>query len=268
MNSARFTQEKQDTEEEHIRPLGWWGSLLYFGIPTLLAMGFFYVGMPALLNAGMLPYYAYSGALLIPLVGLLVAALIAYRLEDNPMSWTMLRQRFRWFPMDWRSWRWTVSLFLVSMLGWFLLRLFSSWMIEIGIIPIPENLPAIVDPRSVLSAEAYELATGGLKGNWLFLLTTIVLLFFNIVGEEAWWRGYILPRQELAFGRWTWLIHALFWTAFHAFKWWDLLSLLPFSLGLSYLVWRLRNNTPGIAMHTMQKLDFFIVTLPLFLFGY
>jgi len=27
--------------------------------------------------------------------------------------------------------------------------------------------------------------------------------------RELWWRGYILPRQELAFGRWTWIIHGL-----------------------------------------------------------
>lgn len=86
---------------------------------------------------------------------------------------------------------------------------------------------------------------------------SFAVLFVSIVGEELWWRGYVLPHQELSFGRHTWLIHGLLWTGFHASKWWDLISLLPLCLGLSYLVSRLENNTPGPAMHTLQKADFF-----------
>lgn len=39
--------------------------------------------------------------------------------------------------------------------------------------------------------------------------------FFNIFGEEFLWRGYIQPRQELLNGKWTWLIHGLFWAIWH-----------------------------------------------------
>jgi hypothetical protein len=44
-------------------------------------------------------------------------------------------------------------------------------------------------------------------------------------------------------------------------------GLLPLCLGLSYLVSRLRNNTPGLVLHTLQKADFFLVAIPLFLNG-
>jgi membrane protease YdiL (CAAX protease family) len=37
------------------------------------------------------------------------------------------------------------------------------------------------------------------------------------VGEELWWRGYVLPRQELAFGRATWVIHGILWSVIHLF---------------------------------------------------
>ena len=39
------------------------------------------------------------------------------------------------------------------------------------------------------------------------------------------------------------------WALFHAFKWWHILGILPLALGLSFLVIRLRNNTPGIIIH-------------------
>ncbi|MBN1488018.1 MAG: hypothetical protein JW981_10280, partial [Anaerolineae bacterium] len=49
--------------------------------------------------------------------------------------------------------------------------------------------------------------------------------------------------------QWTWVIHGVLWTLFHAYKWWDLIALLPMSLGLSFVVSRLRNNTPGMVIH-------------------
>jgi membrane protease YdiL (CAAX protease family) len=39
------------------------------------------------------------------------------------------------------------------------------------------------------------------------------------------------------------------WALFHAFKWWNIIGLLPMTLGLSLFVIRSRNTTPGIVMH-------------------
>jgi hypothetical protein len=36
---------------------------------------------------------------------------------------------------------------------------------------------------------------------------------------------------------------------------------------LSYVVSRLKNNTPGLVMHILQKADLFLVAVPLFLYG-
>jgi membrane protease YdiL (CAAX protease family) len=40
---------------------------------------------------------------------------------------------------------------------------------------------------------------------WILVYYAVVILVCNIGGEELWWRGYVLPRQELAFGRATWV---------------------------------------------------------------
>ena len=42
-----------------------------------------------------------------------------------------------------------------------------------------------------------------LKGKWWIVLGYLGGLFFNIFGEEFWWRGYILPRQELVMGKYA-----------------------------------------------------------------
>jgi membrane protease YdiL (CAAX protease family) len=79
----------------------------------------------------------------------------------------------------------------------------------------------------------------------------LAMLLANIVGEELWWRGYIFPRQELYFGRWTWLVHGILWSFFHTFKWWTLPALLIFCLIYPYIVQRARSIWPAIIPHAI-----------------
>ena len=72
----------------------------------------------------------------------------------------------------------------------------------------------------------------------------------NIMGEEILWRGVMLPRQEIAFGKKTWMIHGLGWAFFHvAFGWQHLLTLLPILFILSYVVQRRKNTWIGVIIH-------------------
>ena len=153
--------------------------------------------------------------------------------------------------MNWRAWLWTIGALVVAFAAYGALASVQRVLAVQGVIPIPDNLPLFLDPRQSIAADNMDQLFGNIRGNWLALIVFPVLLFVNIAGEEAWWRGYVLPRQELAFGRWTWLVHSLMWNLFHVFKWWDLLALLPVTLLLSFLVVRLRNNTPGVVLHTL-----------------
>lgn len=84
---------------------------------------------------------------------------------------------------------------------------------------------------------------------WL-LLVWLPYWLLNIFGEEFLWRGVMLPRQELAFGKSTWFIHGIGWGIFHiAFGWQLLITLLPLIFIQSYLVQRTKNTWVGIIMH-------------------
>ena len=242
-------------------------SLLFFGIPTLVAGLSFHMLMPELIRRGMLPYTAYSLGLGLPLAGLVIASLVALRLEGYPLTWPALRERFRLHPMTGRDWLWTLVGFVVQMAIWFGLQQATARLVAADLIPIPNTLPAFIDPRNTVDAALYSEAAGGLQGNWGFLLTTAAVLVANILGEEFWWRGMILPRQELAFGERTWRVHGAMWTLFHSFIWWNLLNLLPLCIGLALVVTRRKNTTAGLVMHLLQKADFFFAVLPLFFWG-
>ena len=88
------------------------------------------------------------------------------------------------------------------------------------------------------------------KGRYWLLLVWLPYWILNIMGEEFLWRGVMLPRQELAFGKYTWLVHGFGWGLFHvAFGWHLLITLIPLIFIQSYIVQKTKNSWVGVIMH-------------------
>jgi membrane protease YdiL (CAAX protease family) len=88
------------------------------------------------------------------------------------------------------------------------------------------------------------------KGRYWLLLIWLPYWILNILGEEFIWRGVMLPRQEVAFGKNAWLIHGTGWGLFHiAFGWQLLITLIPLIYIQSYIVQKKKNSWIGVIMH-------------------
>jgi membrane protease YdiL (CAAX protease family) len=88
------------------------------------------------------------------------------------------------------------------------------------------------------------------KGRYWLLLVWFPYWILNIFGEEFLWRGVMLPRQEIAFGKYAWLIHGFGWGLFHiAFGWQLLITLIPLIFIQSYVVQKTGNSWIGVIMH-------------------
>jgi membrane protease YdiL (CAAX protease family) len=88
------------------------------------------------------------------------------------------------------------------------------------------------------------------KGRYWLLLVWFPYWILNILGEEFLWRGVMLPRQEIAFGKYAWLIHGFGWGLFHiAFGWQLLITLIPLIFIQSYIVQKTKNSWIGVIMH-------------------
>jgi membrane protease YdiL (CAAX protease family) len=59
----------------------------------------------------------------------------------------------------------------------------------------------------------------------------------------------MLPKQELAFGKYAWVVNGLMFNFQHAFQPWNLLALLPGSLLVSYVMQRQGNTWMSIIWH-------------------
>jgi membrane protease YdiL (CAAX protease family) len=246
---GKMNQFKQDTIKHNLRPMYLAESLVVFGIPTILIFISFHILMPWLMNIGLSDFDSMIISHTLPLALLFVAALYAYKREAGSKGWGRFAERYRFNYFGWRSLLAGILTFLVLMFAYGIFDGISKQLIQANLIPVPDYLPALINPRGLEPSLIVAMTSN--TSIPTIISAYSVMLFFNIVGEELWWRGYVLPRQELAFGKWTWLLHGLLWTFFHSFKWWDLLALLPVCLIISIVAQRSRNIWIGLIAHCL-----------------
>lgn len=215
-------------------------SIPLFVIPAIMGFVASEWGILFFESLGYAPLISFLAAMTLPLALLFVAALYGYhKVEGHPLTWQVFRKRMRYPALKWRDALLVLLIIVGGIIGSIVTTPISMFLANSGL--IPENLPVLLDPAR--TPETLHAAAGGsITGQYSILLLYAVYLFFNIAGEELWWRGYILPRQELAHGQWTWLVHGIMWTLFHAFRWWELLNILPIALVMAYVSYRFKSN--------------------------
>lgn len=241
------------TNVKQLKPMPLSLALLYFGIPAFVFVLSVYYLIPFFMGQGVTEFMSYSLSLLIPLIMMFIASLTALRMEGYPVTWTAIKDRFRLKKMDRTDWMWTAISFIAMMIGAGIFGVLGQLLVMHGFIPLPSQIPTAlldptIDPANIMNVFTASLGANA-KGNWWLVLFSLILLAFNIIGEEFWWRGVILPRQELVHGKNTWLVHGTMWALFHAFKYWSWLGLLPVCLALSFVAQKRRNTWPGIVTH-------------------
>ncbi|HOJ78593.1 MAG TPA: CPBP family intramembrane metalloprotease [Bacillota bacterium] len=164
---------------------------------------------------------------------LIVTGLLILKSEGYRISKNTLNERLRFRKVTMRDILWSV-------IGLILVGLFSGLIMK--------SLELLVGKFNHSPAfMSFEPLT---KGRYWLLLVWLPYWFLNIFGEEFLWRGVMLPRQEIAFGKYTWLIHGFGWGLFHvAFGWQLLITLIPLIFIQSYLVQKTKNSWVGVIMH-------------------
>ena len=90
----------------------------------------------------------------------------------------------------------------------------------------------------------------------LFLFIWLPMFFFNMVGEEMLWRGYIQTRLS---GKYSWLLCSLLWMVFHLPFGIDLIiMLIPVIVIIPYAFYKTQNTLVGIFIHGIYNGPLFI----------
>ena len=152
-------------------------------------------------------------------------------------------------PLDWPSVEARLRFRRISPtdLAWMVGALAAGAALTVLVLQVVHWLP-FLDAIALDSLAPYELRP--LVGfERLFILFMVVVFFFNYVGEEILWRGYLYPIQELALGRFTWLVNGALHAVFHMFMGWAAIAFMPMFLAFAFVFKKTKNVSVVILMH-------------------
>jgi len=221
---------------KEINQLKWANYLLLYGIPTVLNYIACKLAIPYLESNSALPieinYFICVGG--ITLVPMFFGSIYLTKKEINSSKWVDLLNRMRIYKLSRKDWIWTVFTFIFLT--------FSSFIIA-----------KVVMPKLGFDATPFFFRNMPLDESHMWILYVWpIFLFFNIFGEEFFWRGYIQPRQELQLKKWTWLIHGILWAIWHIPMGFDLIfASLPIFFILPAVVQFRQNTTIAIVVHAV-----------------
>jgi membrane protease YdiL (CAAX protease family) len=163
---------------------------------------------------------------------------ILLKIDGYTLDWQTIKKRLRLRRLTLKDLTWIIGGMLVcAVLSLMIIWIYSLFSTSFNINDLRRISPIKIVP---------------LAGNQrFFLLFMPVFFFFNYVGEELLWRGYILPRQEkTTYGTYAWIVSMLLHWVFHlAFSLEAMLFFLPFMLLMPYLVYKRKNTYISIIIH-------------------
>jgi len=257
----------------------------------IFAFLFHWLG-PDLWREGISWWRIFHLLLVLPLALMLVAALLGAAIDLQSVSWKGVQQRLRLSTPSGVVWLWAAALsgfmyggnwadLIAVAVSWFAQwkeKTTQKWLfVAILIAVFVKRNAAIFQPAlqsvtffnpSGFYSEFFghfgphDLMGLPLQGAWWIpVYYAVVMLVCNIGGEELWWRGYVLPKQELAFGRTAWFVHGISWSIFHLFMQptlWDTVRMAITGVALSFVAQRTKSTWPGIVGHSFGNLPFFL----------
>ena len=166
-------------------------------------------------------------------VPLIVSGCFMIATEGNRFSTDTFTNRLWFRKLSFRDIVWSIgALILIGFLSWAMMKLLVLVFGQFDHSPPFMAFKPLDDNRYWLLAVWFPY--------WIL----------NILGEEFLWRGVMLPRQKVAFGKHAWIVHAIGWGIFHyAFGWQLVLTLIPILFILPYAVQKTENSWVGVIIH-------------------
>jgi membrane protease YdiL (CAAX protease family) len=221
-----------------------------------------YVLVPAYIESTGSPYLVgYLGAWTATMGLVFAASLIAYKLEGYATSWAAFSARYRLDRMPRQDWLWTLAILVVAAGTFFGLSFTGRWLARVSFLAPHPAFPPDRGLDGAASLSADRLFGMPLKGQWWIVGVYLLGWFLNVFGEELFYRGWMLPRQEVAVGKYAWLVNGTVFAFQHMLQPWNVLAIWPGALFMAWAVQRRRNTWMGILQHGLMNLSLFVFVI-------
>ena len=168
----------------------------------------------------------------------LIVALVLLRREGYPLTLRGLRERarLRW-PQGWKNWLLAIGVIVLAFVLAMLTGPINKTVASIpGFVP-PEWWPPVSNPNAEVTSVEGVFPDVTLAGNWVFFIVWFFVFgtIFNIIGEELYYRSFLLPKMRGVFGRWDWVVNGVLFALKHVYQRWLYFGILPGALAFAFL---------------------------------
>lgn len=253
----------KNDKEMIIKPISLWKSMFLFGIPGLvLYLGLCY-GIPIFQRMGLPVLFLFPFFLWLPIIPLLPISIILFNREKIEQPNLSLKKRFRLNRITKKDWLWIIGgVLFVLVFDFIIMQPVAKWMASNPLFSAPDHFPILLHPLKEIDFPITSFLGVSLLGNWLFLIITIILHITAMIAEEFMWRGYVLPRQEIKYGKYAWLVNGLLWGYLvHFVMRWNFISFLPSMLITPFIAQKTKNTWVSLMIHGIPNTVLWIIIL-------
>lgn len=239
--SEATTNFEQEGTTLEITQYNLWMILLMFIWPAAWFMFLIHVVVPLFWTpepGKFLPTWIFLTVAILGNGAELIVALLLLRREGYPLTLRGLRERarLRW-PKGWKKWLLAIGVIVLAFALSMLLGPINKTVASIpGFIP-PEWWPPISNPNVEVTSVEGMFPDVTLAGNWIFFIIMFFVYggIFNIIGEELYYRSFLLPKMRGVFGSWDWVANGVLFTLKHIYQRWVFIGILPGALAFAFL---------------------------------
>ena len=227
------------------------------------------IGRQLLPAGGVTPAWLRMGIFVLGTGAELVAGLVLLRREGYRLTVGALRDRIRLrWPRGWKAWGLAAAVFVVGMALSMAMGPVNRALASVPGFAPPAWWGAANNPTVEVTGPADAFPDVRLEGNVLFvLLYAVIGIVFNVIGEETYYRGYLLPRMHGAFGRWDWVANGVLFTLKHVCQRWLYPGILVGGLSVAFAAGPLGSLPLAMVFHWAGNFLFQLVFLVMAVLG-
>ena len=199
----------------------------------------------------------------------MAVGLVLLRREGYRLTIKALRDRLRLhWPKGWKVWGLALAVLILGVSLSVAMEPVNRALASLPGFKPPIWWGAASNPTVEVNGASHYFPDIQLLGNGPFVLLYFFIgLVFNIIGEEIYYRGYLLPRMHGAFGRWAWMANGVLFTLKHVYQPWLYQGILVGGLCFAFAAGPLGSLPLAMIYHWVGNYLFQIVFLVLAALG-
>ena len=227
--------------------------LLAFFLPSGIAFFGFRFILPKLVALGYPKVLMWGIVALVMLLILTIAGLLLIK-NDAKAADISIGERLLIKRIGIKQWLICLGIMIVGIVLSVVLAPTVEFFEKLPGLSIPDYMPFWLNPSIDPMNTDMEILSPNypLQGNYLVLGVMSLAFLLNILAEEIYFRGWLLPKMQ-NLGKWSWVVNGSLFALYHTFQLWLFPMIFVVSLATTLTVYLSKSILPAFVTHIVAN---------------